>query len=244
MFVMNAATDESPMATVDTTSQSLPTPDDAPSQAAEGIAAPAAAPSTSMQAAVVKTVTALGYEVVDIERTGGGLLRITIDRMAGKTYPNTDPGAPPDMVNIDDCEIVTRQLQYALEVDNVDYRRLEVSSPGLDRPLRKLADFVRFEGEPAEVTLRMPFQGRKKFRGLLAMREDGGLRLVLDDSVGLPHNPKVRVGKKAAALAAANTVPTLDFDLNEVRDARLVPVVNFKGRSAAQTADDDGGLKA
>jgi ribosome maturation factor RimP len=237
MFVMNAAT-----------ADTLPTPDDAPTQAAPGDAAmpavPTAAQNTSMQAAVHKTVTALGYDVVDIERTGGGLLRITIDRIAGKVYPNTDPGAPPDMVNIDDCEAVTRQLQYALEVDKVDYRRLEVSSPGLDRPLRKVADFARFAGEAAEVTLRLPFQGRKKFKGLLAMRDDGGLRLVLDDSVGQPYNPKVRVGKKAAAAAASQTVPTLDFDLSEVRDARLVPVVNFKGRSAAQTADDDGGLKA
>ena len=92
----------------------------------------------------------------------------------GRAY---DTGAG-DAVTVDDCERVTRQLQYALEVDGVDYARLEVSSPGLDRPLRKPADWDRFAGSEVDLTLRAPFQGRKHWRGVLQPR-DAGWRLVL-----------------------------------------------------------------
>lgn len=184
------------------------------------------------QAAVARTVEALGYETVDVERTAGGLLRVTIDRVSGHVYPT---GESPSIL-IDDCEAVTHQLQYALEVDQVDYKRLEVSSPGLDRPLRKDADYARFVGEAAEITLKTPFQGRKRFRGVLEART-GGWRLVLDENVGLPPDPRVRVSRKAKAAADA-TVATLDFELNEVREARLVPVVDFKGRANRQERAD------
>src|ERR1044071_7641870 len=78
---------------------------------------------------------------------------------------------------VEDCEAVTRQLQYVLEVEQCDYKRLEVSSPGLDRPLKRQQDFERFTGQEAEVTFKQPFQGRKKFTGVLQPRE-GGWRLV------------------------------------------------------------------
>jgi ribosome maturation factor RimP len=195
--------------------------------------APASSPASwpaSWQSAVARTVAALGYDTVDVERSAGGLLRVTIDRLPGHAYPT---GESPS-VTIDDCEAVTHQLQYALEVDHVDYARLEVSSPGLDRPLRKEADYARFVGEAAEITLKAPFEGRRKFRGLLAAR-DGGWRLVLDDRVGMPADPRERGRRKttgqAGAQDAAATVATLDFELHEVREARLVPVLNFKGRA-------------
>ena len=91
---------------------------------------------TSWQSAVERTVTGLGYELVDTERSAGGLLRVYIDRVAG------DPNG--EFITVDDCEKVTRQLQHVLEVENCVYSRLEVSSPGLDRPLKKPADFARF----------------------------------------------------------------------------------------------------
>ena len=97
------------------------------------------------QTSVERTVTALGYEVVDCERSSHGLLRVFIDRVPGQVYPGSEAGGEgAEFVTVDDCERVTRQLQYALEVDGCDYARLEVSSPGLDRPLKKPADFVRF----------------------------------------------------------------------------------------------------
>ena len=91
--------------------------------------------------AVESTVTGLGYELVDCERSSQGLLRVYIDRLPGGAYD-----LPGEFITVDDCEKVTRQLQYALEVGNVDYSRLEVSSPGLDRPLRTAAHFERFAG--------------------------------------------------------------------------------------------------
>lgn len=197
----------------------------------------------SWQSAVERTVTGLGYDLVDLERSGGGLLRVTIDRLPGQVY--AEGLGRGESVTVEDCEAVTRQLQYLLEVENVDYARLEVSSPGLDRPLKKEADYARFAGEPAEVTLKLPFQGRKKYRGTLVSRE-GGWRLLLDDNAGAP----VRAGgkgaarpaakktgktaKAAGAQAPADAQPALDFVLDEVREARLLPVVNFKGRPAAE----------
>jgi ribosome maturation factor RimP len=172
------------------------------------------------QIAVDRTVSGLGYELVDLERSGRGLLRVFIDRLPGRTYP--DGG---DLVTVDDCEAVTRQLQYVLEVEQCDYERLEVSSPGLDRPLKKPADYERFAGSEVELTLKLPIAGRKKFRGQLSA-EGEGWRIVFND------------GK---------TDQALDFTLDEVREARLVPVVNFKGRKAkpAAPAGDamDGGRK-
>jgi ribosome maturation factor RimP len=166
----------------------------------------------SWQEAIERTVSAMGYELVDAERSAGGLLRVFIDRLAGRVY---DSGAG-EAVTVADCEHVTRQLQYALDVDAIDYARLEVSSPGLDRPLRKPADWQRFAGNEVDLTLRSPFQGRKRWRGLLQPR-DAGWRLVLPGDAG-------------------HTGEALDFDLNEVREARLVPQLDFKGRRARPAA--------
>lgn len=187
------------------------------------------------QAAVERTVTGMGYELVDVERSAGGLLRAYIDRVPGKAY-DTGPG---EAVTVEDCELVTRQLQYALEVDGVDYARLEVSSPGLDRPLRTVADYLRFAGQEVEVTLRQPFQNRKKWRGALQQRADGGWCLVLP-----PAQPPAAKGrKKAAAVAETEPEQAFEFALDEVREARLVPVVDFKGRRrpAATPQETDGG---
>ena len=94
---------------------------------------------------IEQTVAGLGYELVEIERSAAGLLRVTID--LPWTAPNQAGAAvavTEQFVTVEDCEKVTRQLQYALEVDGVEYKRLEVSSPGIDRPLRHAADFERF----------------------------------------------------------------------------------------------------
>jgi ribosome maturation factor RimP len=169
------------------------------------------------QQAIERTVTGLGYELVDLERTGGGLLRVSIDRVAGKAYPTGES----EFVTVEDCEAVTRQLQHVLEVENCDYARLEVSSPGLDRPLKREADYARFAGQAIDLTLKLPFQGRKKFKGVLAAR-DGGWRLAIEPAEG------AKKGQPEQAL---------DFVFDEVREARLVPVVNFKGRKARQVQE-------
>lgn len=179
--------------------------------------------------ALERTVSGLGYDLVDVERSTGGLLRVTIDRLPGQAY-NTGSG---ESVLVEDCEIVTRQLQYVLEVEAVDYARLEVSSPGLDRPLKKLADWQRFVGVEIEISLHEAFQNRHKWRGELAAGgSDAAWRLLLP-----PGKPLSRTAQKRAVKAVAEglmpaeaSMQVLDFLLDEVREARLVPVVDFKGR--------------
>lgn len=109
------------------------------------------------------TVTGLGYELVDVERSGRGTLRVYIDR--------------PEGISVDDCQVVSNQLTRLFLVENVDYERLEVSSPGLDRVLKKEADFERFAGERVQVKLRMPMQGRKNFIGIIGALKDGILQM-------------------------------------------------------------------
>ena len=187
--------------------------------------------------AIDRTVTGLGYDLVDVERVGGGLLRVTIDRVPGHVYTTGES----EFVLVEDCEAVTRQLQYVLEVENADYSRLEVSSPGLDRPLRGERDFRRFIGEQVEILLKEPFQARKKFAGELQARESGW-------GLVLPAAPISKTQAKAGARADVEQV--LDFTLEELQEARLVPVIDFKGRRRkaepaavpeAGAQSDDGG---
>jgi len=193
----------------------------------------------SWQSAVERTVVGMGYELVDAEKGAGGLLRVYIDHGA-------DPSdATQPAITVDDCEKVTRQLQHVLEVEGCSYERLEVSSPGLDRPLRKAADYVRFAGEQVEITLKEPFKGRKKYRGELRPLEgEGAFRLVLpNERVAAKPGGKVSA-KRIAAAADPSAEQALDFSLDEVREARLVPVVDFKGRrlaapQAAAGSNDD-----
>lgn len=175
------------------------------------------------QAAVERTVTALGYELVETERSAGGLLRVTMDKLPG------DPAG--EFITVDDCEKVTRQLQHVLEVEACDYKRLEVSSPGLDRPLKKAADFARFSGEQVEITLKMAFQGRKKYRGELQAQVDGWRLLLAPEAA--PSKP----GARPARRTETAPVKVMDFSLDELREARLVPVVDFKGRRLANAPE-------
>jgi len=173
------------------------------------------------QRAVEDTVTGLGYDLVDAEKSAGGLLRVFIDNLP----PSTEP------ITVDDCEKVTRQLQHVLEVEGASYERLEVSSPGLDRPLKKAADYARFVGEQVELTLKLPFKGRKKYSGELQAWGEGW-RLVLVNE----KQSHTRATKRAAAQQASadeGSDLALDFSLDEVREARLVPVIDFKGRRFA-----------
>ncbi len=119
-------------------------------------------------------VTGLGYELVDVQASNGGrLLRLFIDKPGG--------------INVDDCAAVSRHLTRVLAVEGIEYERLEVSSPGLDRPLRKDADFARFLGRKAEVRMRKPDpSGRKRFVGVLRGAEAGLVQIELDgQTVGL-----------------------------------------------------------
>jgi ribosome maturation factor RimP len=182
--------------------------------------------SVALQQIVQETVTGLGYDLVEIDRTAGGLLRITID------WP-WQPGQEL-FINVEDCEKVNRQLQFALEVDGVTYNRLEVSSPGIDRPLRHEKDFERFVGELIDITLKAPMgenagglvsASRKKFRGTLEQGTSGqGWQIVWSDE------PAVKPGQRISKKRIPAPLHALGFTLDELREARLAPVVDFKGR--------------
>jgi ribosome maturation factor RimP len=116
---------------------------------------------------VEKTLEGLGYELVDLERSAKGrLMRVFIDKAGG--------------VNLDDCAAVSQHLSHVLTVENVDYDRLEISSPGLDRPLRNERDFVRFAGLQARVKVRVPIEGQRNFVGVLRQAEGGKVQLEVD----------------------------------------------------------------
>jgi ribosome maturation factor RimP len=117
---------------------------------------------------VEPAVTGMGYELVDVQASNGGrLLRLFIDKPGG--------------VTLEDCAAISRHLTRVLAVEGIDYERLEVSSPGLDRPLRKANDFVRFAGQRAEIRMRTPdASGRRKFVGVLRGAESGQVSVELE----------------------------------------------------------------
>ena len=181
----------------------------------------------ALQQTVEETVTGLGYDLVEIERSAGGLLRITIDHPWSAESPEL-------FVNVEDCERVTRQLQFVLEVDGSQYQRLEVSSPGIDRVLRHVQDFERFTGARVDLTLKAPMgaaaagqvsANRKKFRGTLERTTDGvGWQITWRDV------PEAKPGQRISEKRMNTPVHVLGFTLDELREARLAPIVDFKGR--------------
>lgn len=188
----------------------------------------------ALQQVVEQIVTGLDYDLVEIERAAGGLLRITIDLPWAQPAADAPESVAEQFITVEDCEKVTRQLQFALEVDGVEYQRLEVSSPGIDRPLRHEQDFVRFEGSTIDVTLKAPIgaaaagqvnAARKKFRGALSRGETGGWQIVWSEE------PAVKPGQKVSKKRVPAPLQAMGFTLDEIKDARLAPIVDFKGRA-------------
>jgi ribosome maturation factor RimP len=163
-----------------------------------------------------QSLVGLDVELVDIERAPQGLLRVTIDRVEG--------------VRIEDCEAVSKQLSRVFEVENLDYARLEVGSPGTDRPLRRARDFVRFAGERIEIKLRAAFNGRKVFTGTLVLPDADEPAVVVE-----PAAAGGMVGQGAEVFGIefevkAGEIQVLRFALDEIERAKLDPVLNFRGK--------------
>lgn len=117
------------------------------------------------------TLSGMGYELVEVEQPSPGkLLRVFVDKQDGG-------------ITLDDCVAISNHLAQLLAVENVAYSRLEVSSPGLDRPLKKKADFLRYQGEMIRVRLRIPLQGQKNFVGKLQAVQDDILVLEIEDKL-------------------------------------------------------------
>jgi ribosome maturation factor RimP len=122
----------------------------------------------SLEKLIEPVAAGMGYELVDVQASGSGrLLRLFIDKPGG--------------INVDDCAAVSRQVSRVLEVEGVDYERLEVSSPGLDRRLRKAGDFARFAGQRVDVKMRTPdADNRRRFVGVLRGADAASVNVELD----------------------------------------------------------------
>jgi ribosome maturation factor RimP len=181
--------------------------------------------TNELVALVERTVTGLGYELVDLERAGHGLLRVTLDT------------AQPGGVGLEDCERVSRQLTHLFAVENVDYDRLEVSSPGLDRPLRGLRDFERFVGAEVALQLHAPHEGRRKLRGtVLATGGEAGAEWIRLRESPPQREPAKGPGSARSRKAKPPEMPVLELALAEVDKARLVPQVDFGSKARAAAA--------
>ena len=119
-----------------------------------------------IQAVLEKTLPGLGYELVDFELTAQGDLRVFIDK--------------PEGITVEDCATVSNHLSRLFIVEDVDYKRLEISSPGLDRPLKKAADFIRFSGSLVKLKTRLPVEGQKNFIGHIENFENDVLTIAFD----------------------------------------------------------------
>jgi ribosome maturation factor RimP len=155
---------------------------------------------------IEQAVTGLGYELVDFETSPRArLLRVFIDR----PLADGEPGAVQSGITVEDCSAVSHQLTRLFTVENIDYDRLEVSSPGMDRPLKKPADFERFVGHELQMKLRIPEASatgassaqQRNFSGVILGVNAGCLRL------------KVGEGEQGER----------EFALENVEKARLVP---------------------
>jgi ribosome maturation factor RimP len=136
-----------------------------------------------------RTVPALGYELVDWERSPRTkLIRVFIDK--------------PNGVDVEDCAQVSNHLTRLFAVEDVDFERLEVSSPGLDRPVKRLSDYARFAGQEAQLTLRAPVDGAKRIKGILRGTE--GEDVLVETAAGVQSFP-------FGTIAQARLVPQLKW---------------------------------
>ena len=122
-----------------------------------------------LETLIEKLVTQLGYELVDFETVNGGqILRIYIDK--------------GDLIDIEDCTKVSNHVNNVLSVEtDYDYERLEVSSPGLDRVIKKLNDFDRFKGEKIKIKTRFAIENRKNFKGTLFGTKGESIMIEVDN---------------------------------------------------------------
>lgn len=179
---------------------------------------------------VEETVQGLGYEFVDFERLPRGLMRITIDSQA-------EGG-----VGVDDCEAVSNQITALFTVEGIDYERLEVASPGVERPLKRASEWARFVGRPAHVELYEPMKaegfpeaGRRKLDGIiLGIEGEPGNEVIsfsfeeLDIARTPSQAAKSRQSGKTAKTKADPVHVT--FDINDVDRANLIAELDFKGK--------------
>jgi ribosome maturation factor RimP len=138
---------------------------------------------------LARTLPPMGYELVDWEMSRGRMVRVFIDKpVTGNGVANEGAGGG---ITVDDCARVSNHLTRLFVVENIDYERLEVSSPGMDRPLTKLADYARFSGEEAQVHLHELTDGVRRVKGILRGIEQGpeGDNVLVETETGVRTIP-------------------------------------------------------
>ncbi len=175
----------------------------------------------NLETTVGIAVSSLGLALVEVERAANGLLRVYIDRPDGN-----------GSVTVEDCSTVSNHLSHLFTVENVDYERLEVSSPGLDRVLKSAADFVRYQGQPVKVRLSTAVDARKRFSAIVQAVAGSNVVFVLidesdADGVGNTGAKKRSNAKSKAKVKADMTVATaqqtITVELGQIEKARLIP---------------------
>lgn len=186
--------------------------------------------TTNLVTIVEQTVAGMGFEFVDLEHLPRGMIRVTIDSAAG--------------VGVDDCERVSNQLTHVFTVENIDYERLEVSSPGVERPLKRLKDWERFIGALAHVELFAPLMaegfpeaGRRKLDGRIQGVRGEGAEAVIDFLFTDEKPAKTpvqaareRIAQKRGKKLVAVEPVAVSFPIADVDRAHLIAELNFKGK--------------
>ena len=174
--------------------------------------------SANFGAIVNSTVAALGYELVDVERSSRGLLRVFIDKPGG--------------IAVEDCVAVSNHLTRVFAVEAVDFDRLEVSSPGLDRPLKHLDDFRRFSGRSAKIKLNVTIDGRKRFDGVIDAVDGGVIVFRIAEEIAKPGAAPRKPVKSVATMARKGLPaptgvgqPAIRVPLESIDRARLIPEI-------------------
>ncbi len=160
------------------------------------------------------TVSALGFELVDFER-GGGMFKVYIDK--------------PEGITVEDCAAVSNQLTRVFLVESIDFERLEVSSPGLDRPLKTLADFERFVGVRAKVRLYQTVDARKRFDGVVLAVEGDRITFDLSDDSAEAATDKSKAGKKTPKAVGKSAIDNSILEKSKVKAGATVPPAELVG---------------
>lgn len=189
--------------------------------------------SATVAEVIAHAVQGLGYEFIELERLPRGLLRVTID--------TEEKGG----ISTDDCELVSDQLTAMFAVEGIDFERLEVASPGLDRSLKRVKDWKRFIGVPVHVELYEPLHaegfpqaGRRKLDGrIVSVAGDAGSEMVRFsyEELHIDRTPsaaarRLQQLRKKGVKQEAQAPIEVEFPLADVDRAHLIPQLDFKGR--------------
>ena len=170
---------------------------------------------------VAASVTGLGYELVDFEHSARGLMRVFIDR--------------PDGIGVEDCATVSNHLTRVFVVENIEFERLEVSSPGLDRPLKTLAHYQQYAGLAVRVRLNTVIDGRKRFDGVIeavdgetivfGLREEDAGAKIVKQVKKVSKATEATKAKPAGAGADASATKLIRVPIESIDKTRLIPQI-------------------